>query len=103
MSRTPLRLDSDDFELFGLSRQFAQSLELIDKRRRELLAEVHPDRFASSGGAAQRLASQWASRVNEAHRRLKDPVQRAMQLCILGGVQVDTDARCVFDRANAVA
>ena len=91
MSRTPLRLDSDDFELFGLSRQFAQSLELIDKRRRELLAEVHPDRFASSGGAAQRLASQWASRVNEAHRRLKDPVQRAMQLCILGGVQVDTE------------
>jgi molecular chaperone HscB len=99
MSRAPLRLDSDDFELFGLPRQFAQGAELIDRRRRELLAEVHPDRFASAGGAAQRLASQWASRVNEAHRRLKDPIQRAMQLCLLGGVPVDTERNTAMPAA----
>ena len=37
--------------------------------------EVHPDRFAAAGAAAQRVAMQWAVRVNEAYQRLKDPLQ----------------------------
>jgi molecular chaperone HscB len=86
-----MRLDSDDFELFGLPRRFALDAEALDARRRVLQAEVHPDRFAAQGAAAQRVAMQWAVRVNEAWRRLKDPVARATLLCEFGGVKIDAE------------
>ena len=86
-----MRLDSDDFELFGLPRRFALDADALDARRRVLQAEVHPDRFAAQGAAAQRVAMQWAVRVNEAWRRLKDPVARATLLCELSGAPVDAE------------
>jgi molecular chaperone HscB len=84
-----MKLTSDDFELFGVPRRFAQDRALLDARWRELQAQVHPDRFAVEGAAAQRLAMQWAVRVNEAYQRLKDPLRRAAYLCELGGVPID--------------
>jgi molecular chaperone HscB len=82
-------ITSDDFTLFGLPQRQALDRTLLDVRRRELQAEVHPDRFASEGPAAQRVAMQWAVRVNEAWQRLKDPLQRAAYLCELRGIPVD--------------
>ena len=79
---------SDDFALFDLPRRFALDAADLAARRRTLQAEVHPDRFAAGGAAAQRAAMQWAVRVNEAYERLKDPLKRAAYLCELGGVPV---------------
>lgn len=93
-----MKIDSDDFELFGLPRRFALERQAIDERWRALQAQVHPDRFASEGAAAQRLAMQWAMRVNEAHRRLKDPVARATVLCQLGGVEIDLHDNAAMPR-----
>jgi len=86
-----MKLDSDDFELFGLERRQAQSRDTLDARWRALHAEVHPDRFASEGPAAQRLAVQWAVRVNEAYQRLKDPLKRAAYLCELLGAPIGAE------------
>jgi molecular chaperone HscB len=86
-----MRLDSDDFELFGLERRQAQSREAIDARWRALQAEVHPDRFVAQGAAAQRVAMQWAVRVNEAYRRLVDPLRRGAYLCELHGTPIDAE------------
>ena len=86
-----MKLDDDDFALFGLPRRFAQERSELDARWRSLQAEVHPDRFASEGAAAQRLAMQWAVRVNEAYQRLKDPLKRAAYLCELAGERVDAE------------
>lgn len=83
-----MKLDSDDFELFGVPRQFEQDAAALDARWRTLLAESHPDRFVSEGAQAQRMAMQWSVRINEAHRRLKDPLARAAYLCELHGVAV---------------
>src|SRR5687768_18592172 len=86
-----MKLDSDDFELFGVPRRFAQDRAQLDARWRALQAEVHPDRFAVEGQAAQRVAMQWAVRVNEAYQRLKDPLKRAAYLCELLGAPVDAE------------
>jgi molecular chaperone HscB len=56
-----------------------------------LQADVHPDRFAAEGQASQRVAMQWAVRVNEAYQRLKDPIKRAAYLCELHGAPVDAE------------
>lgn len=84
-----MNLSSDDFELFGIPRRFAQDRAALDARWRTLQGEVHPDRFASEGASAQRVAVQWAVRVNEAYQRLKDPLKRAAYLCELHGVPVN--------------
>ncbi|MEP7057955.1 MAG: Fe-S protein assembly co-chaperone HscB [Caldimonas sp.] len=86
-----MKLDSDDFELFATERRFAQNRPDLDARWRFLQGEVHPDRFATHGAAAQRVAMQWAMRVNEAYRRLKDPLQRAAYLCELNGAPIDAE------------
>lgn len=86
-----MKLEDDDFTLFGLAPAFALDRAELDARWRALQAQVHPDRFASEGTAAQRLAMQWAMRVNEAYRRLRDPVSRASYLCGLRGAPVQAE------------
>jgi len=83
-----VNLQSDDFELFGLPAQFSQSRAELDARWKQLQREVHPDRFADQGQAAQRLALQWSVRINEAYQRLKDPLKRAAYLCELRGAPI---------------
>jgi molecular chaperone HscB len=80
-----MRLDDDDFSLFGLPQRQAQVRAEIDAQWKALQAKVHPDKFAAEGPAAQRLAMQWAMRVNEGHQRLRDPLKRAAYLCELRG------------------
>ena len=86
-----MKLDSDDFEIFAIDRRYAQSRPQLDARWRALQAEVHPDRFAAEGAAAQRVAMQWALRVNEAYERLKDPVKRAAYLCELNDAPIEAE------------
>jgi molecular chaperone HscB len=86
-----VNLQSNDFELFGLPEQFAQDAARIDERWKELQREAHPDRFAAQGAAAQRIAMQWSVRINEAYKRLKDPLKRAAYLCELRGAPVDAE------------
>jgi molecular chaperone HscB len=86
-----MKLDDNDFDLFGVAQRFAQDRAELDARWRALQAEVHPDRFASEGAAAQRIAVQWAVRVNEAYQRLKDPLKRAGYLCELAGQRIDAE------------
>jgi molecular chaperone HscB len=87
-----MRLDCTDFELFGLPSQFALSRDELDARWKALQGQVHPDRFASQGAAAQRLSMQWSVRVNEAYRRLKDPLSRAAYLCEQRGVPIEAQS-----------
>jgi molecular chaperone HscB len=86
-----MKLDDDDFTLFGLTPRFGIDRQEVDARWRALQAQVHPDRFAAEGASAQRQAMQWAVRVNEAHRRLRDPLARAAYLCELRGARVDAE------------
>ena len=83
-----MRLDDDHFTLFGLPPRFALERSALDARWRALQGEVHPDRFTSEGAAAQRVAMQWALRVNEAYAVLKDPLKRGAYLCELRGAPI---------------
>ncbi len=83
-----MNLQSNDFELFGVPAGFAQDRAALDARWKELQKEVHPDKFAAQGPAAQRVAMQWSVRVNEAYQRLKDPLRRAAYLCELHGAPI---------------
>lgn len=98
----PLNLAEDDFALMGLPRTYALNPADLEARRRDLQARVHPDRFAAKGAAAQRVAMQWSVRVNEAYRRLKDPVSRGAYLCELAGVAIDAERNTAMPTAFLV-
>ena len=76
------------FELFGLAPAFGLDKEVLEKAYRDIQSRVHPDRFAHAGDAERRASLQWTTRVNEAYRTLKDPVQRGKHLLELHGVDV---------------
>jgi len=76
------------FELFGLVPAFALEAEALERSYRDVQSRVHPDRFAHAGDAERRASLQWTTRVNEAYRTLKDPLQRAKHLLELRGVDV---------------
>jgi len=94
-----VNLQADDFALFALERRFAQDAGQIDARWKDLQRQAHPDKFAAEGDSAQRLAMQWSVRVNEAYRRLKDPLARAAYLCALGGSPVNAHSNTAMPTA----
>jgi molecular chaperone HscB len=94
-----MNLQSDDFELFGVPRRFAQDAAVLDARWKELQREAHPDRFSSQGPAAQRAAMQWSVRINEAYNRLRDPLRRAAYLCELAGASINAHSNTAMPAA----
>jgi len=94
-----ISLQANDFELFELPQQFALDRAQLDERWKALQREVHPDRFAAEGAAAQRVAMQWSVRINEAHQRLKDPLKRAAYLCELQGIAVQAESNTAMPAA----
>jgi molecular chaperone HscB len=75
------------FDLFGLPARFRFDPAVLDDAYRLLQSDVHPDRFAAGSDAERRVALQSSTRVNDAYRALRDPVQRAQYLLRIHGVE----------------
>lgn len=87
-----MNLASDDFSLFGLPERYRLDRAELDARWKRLAAQVHPDRHIGQGAATQAQSMQWALRVNEAYRRLRDPLRRAAYLCDRRGAPIEAES-----------
>jgi len=85
MTTFDLNFAADHFTLFGLPQVQALDLESLDNAFRAVQSRVHPDKHAHASEADQRLAMQWATRINEAYQTLKSPGRRARYLLHLLG------------------
>jgi len=83
-----LTTTDDPFSLFGLPARYTQDAAQLERIWKTLAARVHPDRYATASATEQRLAMQWAARVNDAWRVLRAPLLRARYLCERAGVDV---------------
>ena len=88
VQRLKPQFGQNHFELFGLAPAFAIERADLERAYLGLQAIIHPDRFAHAGDAERRASMQWTTRVNEAYRTLRNPVQRAQYLLELNGVDV---------------
>ncbi|HEX4842828.1 MAG TPA: Fe-S protein assembly co-chaperone HscB [Limnobacter sp.] len=79
------QLSDNDFDIFGLPCQFALDNAALSAAYLKLQNQTHPDRFANGSAQEKRLAVQWATRINEAYKRLQNPVERAIYWCELQG------------------
>jgi len=91
-------LTSSHFELFGLVPAFALDIARLEAAYRDIQSKVHPDRFAHAGDAERRASLQMTTRVNEAYRTLKSPVQRAKYLLELNGMDVGFETNTAMPR-----
>jgi molecular chaperone HscB len=80
-----INFTADHFTLFGLERRQGLDVAQLDSKFREVQAQVHPDRHAHGTESDQRMAMQWATRVNEGYQALKKPLNRARYLLHLLG------------------
>jgi molecular chaperone HscB len=83
-----MRAMQNHFELFGLAPAYALEVAALERSYRDIQSRIHPDRYAHAGDAERRASMQWTTRVNEAYRTLKSPVQRAKYLLEMHGVDV---------------
>lgn len=70
----------DPFELLQVAPRFDLDLAALEATHRELSRVLHPDRYVSAPPRERREALGRAISVNEAWRRLKEPVTRAEAL-----------------------
>lgn len=68
------------FELLGVPLLFALDERELERRHRELSRALHPDRYAGRPSSERREALSRAISVNEAFRKLRDPLTRAEAL-----------------------
>jgi molecular chaperone HscB len=93
----PVGRRQDAFSLLGLPREFALDAADLDRRFRERSRRLHPDRFARAEPRERRLSLEHATRLNDAHRLLKDWRARAGYLLRLAGTDVFAEGRTFAD------
>jgi molecular chaperone HscB len=81
----------DPFATLGIVRTFDVDLHAAEKAHRELSRALHPDRHLGASPSERRRALAMAVEVNEAWRRVRDPIGRAEALLSLAGVPIGED------------
>ncbi len=71
---------SDPYEILGFAPVFALDATALERRHRELSRALHPDRYVGRSSSERQRALGKAIEVNEAYRKLRDPIARAEAL-----------------------
>ncbi len=74
------------FQLFDMPVQFVLDQTQLGARYRQLQGELHPDRYAGAADHQQRVAVQYSALVNAAYATLREPLDRALYLLELTGM-----------------
>ncbi len=92
-------LSTNYFELFEIPVSYDVDLAEVQHRYRELQKAVHPDKYANAGAQERRISMQHTSLINQALHTLKHPVERAIYLLQLKGVDFTMDNETTMDAA----
>jgi molecular chaperone HscB len=87
----------DLFAALGLPRRFDLEPSELEARFRERSRRFHPDRFARADARERRIALDRSTRLNDAHRTLREPRRRAEYLLRLAGHDPLAEARTLHD------
>lgn len=90
-------LTSNFFELFELPVSYDVDLNKVQQAYMALQKQVHPDKFANASDLEKRISMQQTSWLNEAQTTLKDPVQRAVYLLKLNGIDINLENETTMD------
>ena len=87
------------FDLFEIPVSYDVDFERLQHSYRALQKAAHPDRYAHASSQERRLSMQQTSIINQALHTLKHPVERAIHLLELKGVDFAMDKETTMDAA----
>jgi molecular chaperone HscB len=91
----------DYFTFFGLPRKLNLDVSALDKDFYALSRKLHPDLNSRSGSEEQEWSLQQTSLLNDAHRTLKDPIQRTQYLLQLEGIELEEQSKSATEEARS--
>ncbi len=91
----------DFFAVFDLPQRLRIDTSALEKKFYGLSRRLHPDRFVNRPETEQEDALRQSSRLNDAYRTLRDPVQRTQHLLALQGIEVEEQSKAATDAARA--
>ncbi len=80
---------TDYFAVFGLARKLRLDTAGLEREFYRLSRKLHPDVYARASAAEQEWALEQSSRLNDAYRTLRDPIQRTEYLLELAGFKLE--------------
>jgi molecular chaperone HscB len=83
----PLPRATDYFTFFGLPQKLTLDLADLEQRFHALSWKLHPDNFMRASEDERQLSLDRSSQLNDAYRRLRDPVARVEYLLGLAGMR----------------
>lgn len=92
-------LSTNYFELFEIPVSYDVDLDQMQHRYRDLQKIVHPDKYANASSQERRISMQQTSFINQALHTLKHPLERAMYLLQLKGVDSTMGNSTTMDAA----
>jgi len=92
-------LPTNYFELFEIPVSYDVDLGRMQLRYRDLQKAVHPDKYANASSQERRISMQHTSLINQALHTLKHPVERAMYMLQLKGMDFTMDNQTTMDAA----
>ena len=92
-------LSTNYFKLFEIPVSYDVDLDQVQHRYLDLQKAVHPDKYANASAQERRISMQHTSMINQALHTLKQPVERAMYLLQLKGVDFTMDNETTMDAA----
>lgn len=81
------------FEVLGVPLLFSLDEQELERRHRDLSRALHPDRYTGRSSTERREALSRAITVNEAFRKLRDPISRAEALLSQLGREVSENSQ----------
>jgi molecular chaperone HscB len=92
-------LPTNYFDLFEIPVSYDVDFNKLQQRYRALQKAVHPDKYAGASSQERRISMQQTSLVNQALHTLKHPVERAVYLLQLKGLDFSMDNQTTMDAA----
>lgn len=90
-------LTSNFFELFDVPVAYEVDIDMVQQRYRNLQKAVHPDKFVNASDQEKRISMQQTSWLNEAFNTLRHPVELAIYLLKLKGVDLNLENETTMD------
>lgn len=91
----------DYFTFFGLPRKLNLDVSILEKDFYGLSRKLHPDLNARADSQEQEWSLEQSSRLNDAYRTLKDPIQRTRYLLQLEGVELEEQSKSATEHARS--
>jgi molecular chaperone HscB len=91
----------DYFAFFALPRRLELDIAALEREFYRMSRKLHPDVYARASAQEQAWALEQSSRLNDAYRTLRDPIERTKYLLGLEGVLLEEQSRSATDKARA--